>query len=692
MSDIYSETEVYHVLDIVGRGTFGKVAKCWRGSDGELVAVKIMNTDVHKSRVIKNELKLIAVLSTVNLERSHIVKFFEAFPGDGSHYLVFELLEKNLYQLQKENGFKPLATRNIRTITYQVLRALAKLKELAIIHADLKPENVMIVDQFRHPFRVKVIDFGSASLFNEVRFVREPYIQSRFYRSPEILLGLPFCEKVDMWSLGCIIAELFLGWPLYPGESEYDQVRYICETQGIPRTHLLNSACKVHQFFNLMNNSRGAPKWQLKSPGSLAKGGVAQSKQTEGSTERRKYIFSSLDELETVDIPQTDEGFRNEEIAADIVDRHCMVELLKRTLTLDSHQRINPSSALRHHFVTMHHLRAAQEYKHYYEMSRRSHRLQTEIQPQPHPRSAYQPQRTAGKQEHQFHSGSCQAAFAGKFVANNCVATSAVHSQHNLVYNQVRKTTQQLDDLCIVDEQDIGISDTVSSEESGQAYQTPDGEVTDQDKCPAPNKSTDEEEGAAGYSFLTGTPRERSLGESILSYISNFCGNQPTVKPPQTDDATPGPCRPQDTDCQEGSLNQLLVLSSQDPMCEQDAIPPQDFLAEAQDFLLEDMVTQDILTQVLTQSIAEGQDGDEQMPQDMVNDQGVNSGAAYPTFRPQAVQAGGEYVLQYVPYEAEAQPYQWPVPSWMSDAQKPPFRTYGPSACNGQSSHDYLHY
>ena len=180
MSDIYSETEVYHVLDIVGRGTFGKVAKCWRGSDGELVAVKIMNTDVHKSRVIKNELKLIAVLSTVNLERSHIVKFFEAFPGHGSHYLVFELLEKNLYQLQKENGFKPLATRNIRTITYQVLRALAKLKELAIIHADLKPENVMIVDQFRHPFRVKVIDFGSASLFNEVRFVREPYIQSRY--------------------------------------------------------------------------------------------------------------------------------------------------------------------------------------------------------------------------------------------------------------------------------------------------------------------------------------------------------------------------------------------------------------------------------------------------------------------------------------------------------------------------------
>lgn len=179
MSDIYSETEVYHVLDIVGRGTFGKVAKCWRGSDGELVAVKIMNSDANKSRVIKNELKLLSALCSANLDKSHIIKFYEAFPGQSCHYLVFELLEKNLYQLQKDSGFRPLAIRNIRTITYQVLRALAKLKELAIIHADLKPENVMIVDQSRQPFRVKLIDFGSASLFNEVRFVREPYIQSR---------------------------------------------------------------------------------------------------------------------------------------------------------------------------------------------------------------------------------------------------------------------------------------------------------------------------------------------------------------------------------------------------------------------------------------------------------------------------------------------------------------------------------
>ena len=80
----------------------------------------------------------------------------------------------------------------------------------------------MLLDPVRQPYRVKVIDFGSASHVSKA--VCNTYLQSRYYRAPEIILGLPFCEAIDMWSLGCVVAELFLGWPLYPGSSEYDQV------------------------------------------------------------------------------------------------------------------------------------------------------------------------------------------------------------------------------------------------------------------------------------------------------------------------------------------------------------------------------------------------------------------------------------------------------------------------------------
>lgn len=69
------------------------------------------------------------------------------------------------------------------------------------------------------------------------------------YRAPEIILGLAFCEAIDMWSLGCVVAELFLGWPLYPGSSEYDQIRYISQTQGLPTEHMLNRSVTVYHCF-----------------------------------------------------------------------------------------------------------------------------------------------------------------------------------------------------------------------------------------------------------------------------------------------------------------------------------------------------------------------------------------------------------------------------------------------------------
>lgn len=105
----------------------------------------------------------------------------------------------------------------------------------------------MLVDPMRQPYRVKVIDFGSASHVSKA--VCNTYLQSRYYRAPEIILGLPYCEAIDMWSLGCVVAELFLGWPLYPGSSEYDQIRYISQTQGLPTEHMLNNASKTTKFF-----------------------------------------------------------------------------------------------------------------------------------------------------------------------------------------------------------------------------------------------------------------------------------------------------------------------------------------------------------------------------------------------------------------------------------------------------------
>uniref|UniRef100_A0A8C9EIT9 non-specific serine/threonine protein kinase n=1 Tax=Pavo cristatus TaxID=9049 RepID=A0A8C9EIT9_PAVCR len=256
-----SMTNSYEVLEFLGRGTFGQVAKCWKRSTKEIVAIKILKNHPSYARQGQIEVSILSRLSSENADEYNFVRSYECFQHKNHTCLVFEMLEQNLYDFLKQNKFSPLPLKYIRPILQQVATALMKLKSLGLIHADLKPENIMLVDPARQPYRVKVIDFGSASHVSKA--VCSTYLQSRYYRAPEIILGLPFCEAIDMWSLGCVIAELFLGWPLYPGASEYDQIRYISQTQGLPAEYLLSAGTKTSRFFNRDPNL-GYPLWRLK--------------------------------------------------------------------------------------------------------------------------------------------------------------------------------------------------------------------------------------------------------------------------------------------------------------------------------------------------------------------------------------------------------------------------------------------
>ncbi|XP_067654332.1 homeodomain-interacting protein kinase 2-like isoform X1 [Haliotis asinina] len=346
---LYSMTTAYEVLEFLGRGTFGQVVKCWKKGTNEIVAIKILKNHPSYARQGQIEVSILSRLSQESADEFNFVRAYECFQHKNHTCLVFEMLEQNLYDFLKQNKFQPLPLKYIRPITSQVLTALLKLKLLGLIHADLKPENIMLVDPVRFPYRVKVIDFGSASHVSKA--VCSTYLQSRYYRAPEILLGLPFCEAIDMWSLGCVIAELFLGWPLYPGSSEYDQIRYVSQTQGLPAEHMLSSATKTTRFFVRDNTDSSYPFWRLKSPEEHEAETKIKSK------EARKYIFNCLDDIGQVgmriNVPTDLEG---SELLAEKVDRREFIDLLKRMLTLDQERRITPGEALNHHFIGMGHL------------------------------------------------------------------------------------------------------------------------------------------------------------------------------------------------------------------------------------------------------------------------------------------------------------------------------------------------
>ncbi|XP_069759279.1 homeodomain-interacting protein kinase 2 isoform X7 [Narcine bancroftii] len=339
-----SMTNTYEVLEFLGRGTFGQVVKCWKRGTNEIVAIKILKNHPSYARQGQIEVSILARLSTESADDYNFVRAYECFQHKNHTCLVFEMLEQNLYDFLKQNKFSPLPLKYIRPILQQVATALMKLKSLGLIHADLKPENIMLVDPVRQPYRVKVIDFGSASHVSKA--VCSTYLQSRYYRAPEIILGLLFCEAIDMWSLGCVIAELFLGWPLYPGASEYDQIRYISQTQGLPAEYLLRAGTKTTRFFNRDPDS-SYPLWRLKTP---------EDHETEmgiKSKEARKYIFNCLDDMAQVNMTTDLEG---SEMLAEKADRREFIDLLKKMLTIDADKRITPIETLSHPFVMMTHL------------------------------------------------------------------------------------------------------------------------------------------------------------------------------------------------------------------------------------------------------------------------------------------------------------------------------------------------
>ena len=338
---LYSMTNSYEVLEYLGRGTFGQVVKCWKKGTNEVVAIKILKNHPSYARQGQIEVSILSRLGQENADQFNLVRAYEVFTHKNHTCLVFEMLEQNLYDYLKQQKFSPLPLKSIRPIIQQVCVALSKLKQLGLIHADTKPENIMLLDPRRQPFKVKLIDFGSASPVEKA--IQSTYLQSRYYRAIEILLGLPFNEAIDMWSLGCVMAELFLGWPLYPGSSEYDQIRYISQTQGLPHQSILQQGQKTSRFFHFSHY-----QWKLKSAEQYERETGIKSK------EARKFIFNSIDDIQHIHLKQDVPSSLTYQ--AEKIDRQCFVDLLKKMIHLDPQQRITPNQALNHPFITMEHL------------------------------------------------------------------------------------------------------------------------------------------------------------------------------------------------------------------------------------------------------------------------------------------------------------------------------------------------
>lgn len=252
----------YEVLQMLGKGSFGQVCKCFDHKMKIFVALKIIRNQKRFHRQGKVEIKVLDRLRTCDPDNEfNCIKMLEFFIFRSHICITFELLSMNLYELLKISKFQGFSLSLVRRFAVQILTALNFMKENKIIHCDLKPENILLKDPNKSG--IKIIDFGS-SCFEDNKLYT--YIQSRFYRAPEIILGIQYTTAIDMWSLGCILAEIHSGYPLFPGESEAEQLLCIMEIRGLPPTEVLDLSTRKKMFFDgispkIVPNKRGKKRY-----------------------------------------------------------------------------------------------------------------------------------------------------------------------------------------------------------------------------------------------------------------------------------------------------------------------------------------------------------------------------------------------------------------------------------------------
>ncbi|XP_074280644.1 uncharacterized protein LOC141605667 [Silene latifolia] len=209
----------YHVTEYLGSAAFSKAIQAHDLHTGMDVCVKIIKNNKDFFDQSLDEIKLLKYVNKHDPgDKFHLLRLYDYFYYREHLLIVCELLKANLYEFHKfnrESGGEVYFTMpRLQSITIQVLEALRFLHGLGLIHCDLKPENILVKSYSR--CEVKVIDLGS-SCFETDHLCS--YVQSRSYRAPEVILGLSYDKKIDIWSLGCILAELCTGNVLFQNDS-----------------------------------------------------------------------------------------------------------------------------------------------------------------------------------------------------------------------------------------------------------------------------------------------------------------------------------------------------------------------------------------------------------------------------------------------------------------------------------------
>lgn len=318
----------YHVTQNLGRGMFSSVVRATDSQTNMAVAIKIVRNNESMRKAGIKEIDILKNIASNDPEdKKHLIRLHRSFDHKGHLCMVFENLSMNLREVLKKFGRDVgINIKAIRAYAQQLFLGLGLLRKCQYIHADLKPDNIL-VNESRSA--LKICDLGSASPITEN--ATAPYLVSRFYRAPEVILGIPYDYGIDMWSIGCTLFELYTGKILFTGRNNNGMLRAIMECRGkFPHKLLRRGALTYDYFDDLLN-------FQSQEIDKLT--GRTVTKMIDIKAKPVRDLRSRL-------IPK--DKRMNEQERKEL---ELFVDLLDKCLDLRPEKRITPTDALKHPFI-----------------------------------------------------------------------------------------------------------------------------------------------------------------------------------------------------------------------------------------------------------------------------------------------------------------------------------------------------
>jgi dual specificity protein kinase YAK1 len=329
---------IYAVAGHLGCGHFGQVFRVvdLTATDplSATFAMKISRSEVRLIRQAMHEVAILQhLVAPPEPESCRISKIVNHFVYQNHVCIILELLSLDLLAIltSRENIGIPLPL--LQTVTRELLEALVLCAKRGVVHGDIKPENIVLCGGMSTD--IKLIDFGSARTLEQRCSV---YVQSRYYRAPEVVLRLPHGHPIDIWSLGCVICEMFIAEPIFAGQSEIQLLEIIVGFLGQLPIAMSSHSPRFVEFFQADGTLKSEEQ-------------VCREKGIEPKI-RHHYLATETSLYDLIVGYEMGMGRTGAERKIQRKRRLLLFDLVSKMLTYEPERRITAMQALQHPFVT----------------------------------------------------------------------------------------------------------------------------------------------------------------------------------------------------------------------------------------------------------------------------------------------------------------------------------------------------